>query len=195
MKDKYSIMIGRDYGSGGLEIAEKVAARLGIGYFNIDLVDLVSEINEMNASAVQAVDKNLPEFLTVEGEEETILNIYEDQSALMKSRSSHGSAIFLGRCADGKLKHADHLLSVFITAPLEFRAERIKKELHLSDLETAKERVKQVDKERKCYYEHYSGNQWGDVNHKDFVINSQAMGINGAVELIVNEAYRRWGRA
>lgn len=194
MKEKYAITIGRDFGSGGLEIAEKVAERLNIEYYNKDLVELVSELNGIDPSIVNAMDEKLPGLFASDEEEEISLNIYENQAAVMQNVSNHGSAIFLGRCADAQLQDNENVLSIFVTAPMDFRAKRIKEEFHFPTLEAAKKKINKVDRDRRRYYEHYSGRKWGDINTKDFIINSESMGIDGAVELIVSEVYRRWGK-
>ena len=111
--------------------------------------------------------------------------LYKLQSHEIKRIAKNENCIFVGRCADHVLQCEDvQLLRVFVSAPTENRIRRKMEQENLSHLR-AKSLVRKMDLQRKAYYEHYTGNKWGDPQNYDLHINTGIVSIEQAVELIV----------
>lgn len=188
------ICIGREYGSGGSEIAAALGAALGLSVYDKDLLRLacdsggVSE-KKLKKSEERATNPFLYETVH-EGSDYTCWGLptsealFRLQSQEIRRLAKKENCIFVGRCADVVLKdsHSD-ILSVFICAPTEFRIQRKMQQEELSHLR-AKSIVRKMDLQRMKYYNHYTGRSWGSRENYDMYINTQETGIENAVEQI-----------
>ena len=91
----------------------------------------------------------------------------------------------MGRCADYVLRDQENVLNVFIKADREERIRRIV-EYYGADALRAEEMIKKSDKQRASYYNYYATGTWGDVNNYDLCLDTGALGIMGAVDLIAS---------
>ena len=205
MSSNYIITIGREYGSGGLEIGQKLAEKLGIKCYDKELINLVAEKKGIKKETLEKADekkgssflepsgsffpskpsKNLPAFGAFGKTVNDIVFLFE--SAVIRSLAEEESCVIIGRCADMLLKDRDNVLSIFIQAPKEARIKRLEERLQLSE-EMAEKEMRRIDKIRASYYQFYTDNKWGDRNSFDLVINSAAFGIDKTVDFIKNIA-------
>lgn len=193
------ICIGREFGSGGHEIAVRAAERLGIKVYEKNLVHLACKYGELAVKTMEASDEKATNpylFQTVhEGNYHVARGLptsevlFKLQSHEIKRIAKSESCIFVGRCADHVLKDTDaQVLSVFVSAPTENRIRRKMEQENLSHLR-AKHIVRKMDLQRKEYYEHYTGKTWGNPKNYNLTINTGEIGIDQAVELIVDCFY------
>lgn len=209
MSGKYIITIGREYGSGGLEIGQKLAEMLGIKCYDKELIGIVAEKRGYKKEILEKTDekkgsaliepsigffsskpsKNLPAF----GAFGKTMNdkVFLAESAVIKSLAEQESCVIIGRCADVLLKDREDVLSVFIQAPKEARIQRLSERLHFSKDEAEKE-MRRVDKVRASYYQFYTDNKWGDRKNFDLVINSAFFGIDNTVKFIKEAAENKF---
>ena len=192
------ITIGRQYGSGGHEIGEKLAEKLGIPFYDKQLLKLAAKesglLEEVVDSFDEKPDKSFLYSLVVDpysalnmGSYENSLN-YKVVSAsfdAIKKIASEGPAVIIGRCADYALEDYDNCVNIFISAPLKVRCDRIMKrrEILYNDALSA---IKKTDKQRESYHNFYASSKWGNVNSYDLCINSHILGIDGTVDLLVD---------
>jgi len=198
MKPKFIITIGREFGSGGREIGEVVATKLGIDFYDKKLIELASKKSGINKELFENVDEsksfsligNLfglrtsPVGNVSSGcflSNETLFNI---QSDVIREIASKGSALFVGRCADYVLEEYDSCFNIFITADKEAKIERVCSRTGL-DSEKATVLIEKVDKKRASYYNYFSNKVWGEIHSYDMSINSSLLGIKGTAALIV----------
>lgn len=106
------------------------------------------------------------------------------QREVIESVAKQGPCVIVGRRADQILKAYPNILSVFITAPKQARIRRISERDHLNERESA-QKLAAVDKERAAYYNQYSDKQWGSADGYDLCIDTEKLGIEGAVNLIL----------
>lgn len=111
-------------------------------------------------------------------------NLYAVQSAIIKKLAQKGSCVIVGRCADYVLKDYPGCINVFICASKEDRKNRVMDKYHLSERKAA-EKVKKIDRERKYYYETYSGKEWGSIQSHQILMNSSLLGKEKIVEYLV----------
>ena len=188
------ICIGRESGSGGKVIGQEVAKRLGIEFYDSNLLEMAKEYGGITSDSLDKSDeKATNQFyykLLYEGNENVVQErpatemLYQLQSDVIKKIARTHDCVIVGRCADYVLKdEAVNKISIFITAPAEARADRIMKTENLSNMQ-AKSFIKKTDTRRKNYYNYFSKQKWGGKDNYDMTINSHSLGIEGTTDLI-----------
>lgn len=202
MSKNFVITIGREYGSGGREVALKLADMLGIKCYDKELLNLVAEKKGISLEVLNKVDEKtgslfgakrasaLPAFDSFGRTNND--RVFMVQSQLIKELAASESCIIVGRCANAILKGCDNVLSVFVTAPMEARIERITQRYELSR-EDAKKNIARFDKERSAYYAFYTDTTWGDVNNYHLSVDSSVLGTEGTAEYIKLLVDRKFG--
>ena len=112
-------------------------------------------------------------------------DLYAVQSAIIKKLAQKGSCVIVGRCADYVLKDYPGCINVFICASKEDRKNRVMDKYHLSERKAA-EKMKKIDRERKYYYETYSGKEWGSIQSHQILMNSSLLGKEKIVEYLAS---------
>lgn len=189
----FHITIGRQLGSGGREIGEKLAANLGINCYDKKLIGIASLKSGLTESILEKADEKRENSLLGGYFElsSTLLNNYANnrlssemvftvQSEVIRSLAANESCLFVGRCADYVLRELPSLLNIFITAEREHRIERIASKEGIS-LKKAAEIIDKSDKERAGYYNYYTNKRWGAAGSYHLCINSSLLGIEGTV--------------
>ena len=110
--------------------------------------------------------------------------VFLAQFDTIKKLAEEESCIIVGRCADYALADHPNRTSVFISADMDAKIERISK-LYDMTKEKAKDTIIKTDKKRSNYYNYYSNKKWGDVGSYDLCLNSTRLGIEGTVDLIL----------
>ena len=178
------VTIGREYGSGGREIGEKLAQRLGINFYDRNLIELAAKRSGLDASSVAHSDEKAP-GLFVSGYTPTVSDqLFFAQSDLIRSLADNESFVIVGRCANSVLDGYCDTFDVYIYAPLEDRIERVKERYRLDSAEKARKEIARVDKIRKTYYQYYTEYRWGSKEGFDMLLNSSLLGIDGTVDVL-----------
>lgn len=195
---KVIINIGRQFGSGGKQVAIALGNKLGIKVYDNELITEASEKSGFSKSLLQKSDENKSIF-SLSGFFATnsrygVIESYNEDNQLFKIQStvirdiaeSEESAIFVGRCADYILRDMD-CLDVFITAPMAERAKRVAERANVS-LEEAEHICKKKDRNRETYYNYFTYTNWGVASNYDLCIDSSVLGIEGTADMIINFA-------
>ena len=195
---KTIITVGRQYGSGGRYVARLLAEKLNIPFYDKELLTEVAKDSGICKDLLEEHDeKNSRSFLfslmggtQPAGEASAMymdmpLNhrIFLAQFDTIRRIASEGPCVIVGRCADYVLRDQENVLNVFIKADREERIRRIV-EYYGADPLKAEEQLKKADRQRAAYYNYYATDSWGDVNNYDLCVDTGALGITGAVELI-----------
>ncbi|MFA0814223.1 MAG: AAA family ATPase [Anaerofustis sp.] len=190
MEEKVIVTIGREFGSGGRLIGRLLAKDLGINYYDKELLTETAKESGYAEEFLEEYDektKNLFFSYFLPGEYATDLplnnKVFLAQFDTMKKLAQNHSAVFIGRCADYILKDFPECVNVFVHAKPEVRIKQIAQQLNLSE-DDAKDKIEETDKRRKDYYEYYTGNRWDDLDNYHLCIDSGAISIDGAAELI-----------
>ena len=202
MSKNYVITIGREFGSGGSEIAAKVAEKLGIKFYDKELIALAAKNSGISEDVLTDVDETAANsFLyalssgafagsTVLSSGVASLPVTDKAfmacSQVIKDIADNESCVIVGRCAESILADRENVLSVFIHADMPFRVERIMKVRNLGKSE-AESLIKKMDKKRAAYHNYYADTRWGARSAYDFCLNS-TIGIDTIVDIIVNSA-------
>ena len=119
--------------------------------------------------------------------------MYLHERGLIMRLAETESFVIVGRGANDMMEGKPNVLRLFIYAPDDFRVPRVKAEYKLDSDSDAKKKMEQVDRERREYYEYYSGRIWGYYDQHDLMINSGLLGVDGTVDLIVSVADKKFG--
>lgn len=183
------ITIAREYGSGGRLIAQKVAQKVGLVYYDNEVIDLAAREMGMDVDAIRKVaeQKSSSFMYTMSSSAFSLpLNdqVFVMQSKIIRHLANHDSCIIVNGCADYILEDYDDVLSIFIHAPLESRICRVKEdyqEVH----DDYKKYVTKRDKGRSNYYNYYTTKKWGHLKNFDLTINSD-LGIDEVATIIAD---------
>lgn len=196
---KTIVTIGRQAGSGGREIGEKLAQYFNVKYFDKELLTRAAKESGFCEEMIQLHDeKPTNSFLynlvmdtySFGYNASTFVDmpishkIFLAQFDTVKKIAQEGPCVIVGRCADYALNDYDNVLKLFIYADEEDRINRIMKTFNKSRKES-KEMIMKTDKQRQSYYNYYSSKKWGKAQSYDLCINSSLLGIDGTVKLII----------
>ena len=186
---KKIITIAREYGSGGRIIAQKVAEKLGIVYYDNEIIDLAAKEMGFDVDVIRKVSEQKASGFMYSLSSGTLslpLNdqVYTMQSKIIRHLANYDACIIVSGCADYILEDYDNVLKVFIHAPLESRIKRVKneyKEVH----DDYKKYVIKKDKTRSNYYNYYTTNKWWQLKNFDLTLNSD-LGLDEVANIIAN---------
>ena len=201
--DNLIVTIDREFGSGGHEVARRLADRLGLKLYDDEIIAKAAEKTGYREEYIKSNEEKAPEFSiagifsAVDIQASPFVKVQEEEFNIIREIASEGGCVIVGRAADYILSNERHV-SIFLFAPIE---DRVKRKLALAAMDPSAEvpdeaamekQIKAVDKQRRRYYEFYTDNKWGGRETYDHLINTGRSGINGAVDII--EAYIKGGK-
>ncbi|MDL2237672.1 MATE family efflux transporter [Christensenellaceae bacterium OttesenSCG-928-K19] len=195
----FVVTISREYGSGGRQIGESVAEKLGIAFYNRNLIDLTAKRSGLAEDYITNWEERIssqsiwgspgggrgtgsPWFGKYYSNTDIMFNT---QSQIIRELAEKEACVIVGRCADYILRDYSNCVNVFIHADLEHRAERITTEYGASAKKAA-ETAENTDKGRANYYRYYTGGQWGSRAQYHLMIDSARFGIEESAEIIAD---------
>ncbi len=207
MSKNYIITIGRQFGSGGREIGEALAKKLGIPYYDKELISMAAKESGLDTEVFDQVDERATNSLlyslsmglysfgnnfTNSSELPVNDRLYILQHQIIKKLAEEGPCVIVGRCADYVLKDRDDCINVFIHANMEYRKQRAI-EIHDIKKNKAEQIINKTDKVRANYYGFYSGQKWGYAQNYDLSVDSSKLTTEQAVALIESYVNIRCG--
>ncbi len=199
---KCIVTVGRQFGSGGGEVARRVAELMGVKCFDKELISKAAENSGISPDVLEAVDERAAnsflyslamasyggQIAAMTGAETVMSDrLFSMQSDIIRNIAKEDGAVVIGRCADDILINYKPLLRVFLYAPVEERIKRIAKQHSLSE-PNAKSLIKKTDKKRASYYNFYTGKNWGVAENYDICIDTSKFGIEETAQIILNAA-------
>lgn len=189
------ITIGREFGAGGGEIGRRVAKELGLEYYDKDIILQTAVASKnLDPEQVRKWDERVPknfgfaqslfDFYNKPLEEE----IWQAQRDAIRALANRESCVIVGRNGDYILREFDHCLRVFIHAGFDWRVKRMTALMDQVPADQVAGDVKAVDKARKRYCEYYTHQTYGDARNYDLTLDTEKLGIDKAVELILKAA-------
>ena len=193
---KTIVTIDRQFGSGGKEVGIRVAKELGIPFYDEDLIHEAAKKSGISEKLFESFDErpksllysiamdsymfNLPGSISSDSLEQ---QVYLATFDTIRQLAAEGPCVIIGRCADYALAGNPDLLSLFISAPMDVRIERVAKRQNVTP-EKARQLIVKADKRRASYYEYYSSRKWGSVESYHYCLDSSYLGLGRTVELI-----------
>lgn len=200
MAEHMVVCIGRQFGSGGHEVAEKLAKQLGIPCYDKEILRKAAQDSGVLEELFEKADEKAssgfmyPMSMGLGGDTFANYNDYLTndklflfQTKTIKEMADKESCIFVGRCADYILRGYRKRLSVFIHAPMELRIQRIARMYNIPEDE-ARARIKKTDKSRANYYSFYASEDWGAASTYDVCVNAGKLGVEQTVSLLCGAA-------
>lgn len=192
--------IGREFGSGGKQIGEKIAERLGIPLYDKELLQKAAKdsgfceeifenhdekptnsfLYSLVMDTYSAGNYSAAPFLDMPLNHKVFLAQFDS----IKKIAEEGSCVIVGRCADYALAGNPDVVNVFIRADLEDRIKWISKRLDITESK-AKDMAAKKDKQRSSYYNYYTSKKWGDSRSYDLCLNTSKLSLDECVELII----------
>lgn len=181
------VTIGREYGSGGRLIAQKLADELGIRYYDKELIQDVARRTGFSESYIREAEQRptgsfIYDLYTSIQPPSVPDQVFIAQAQIIREAAKKESCVIVGRCADYVLRERSDCLKVFVYAPLADRIRRAKEEYGVQAPNLENYVVRQ-DKMRASYYNYFSTGRWGDRREYDLCVNSR-VGIEHAVAVI-----------
>lgn len=195
---KRIITIGRQMGCGGREVCKALSEKLGIPFYDRELIDYAANHSGLSADIIEKFDEKATNSLLYSlslssysmvthshSANNMPLNdrLFLAQSEVIKDLAEKGPCILLGRCSDYVLADRDDVLKVFLYSDEEFKISNVEKRLGVPKSKAA-EIVKKTEKRRATYYNYYTHKKWGDHHNFDLTLNCKN-GIDTVVDLII----------
>ena len=188
------ICIGRQNGAGGHIIGEALAKKLGIAFYDKNLITLAAERYGLNPELVaHGEERKTNSWLyaamgdtgtkTIDSLPHTDVTFALQRELIIEAARTH-DCVIIGRCSDSILRATPaKVLSVFIAAPFEDRVQN-KMKLEGREYKALAPEIRKTDKRRRAYYNYNTGNEWGLAENYDVCLNSSALGMDGCVDLL-----------
>lgn len=187
------INIGREFGSGGKQVALTIGEKLGIKVYDNELISKAAEESGFSKELFERSDEKrsiwgISSFFgnTRFGSTQNYVGdneLFKIQSDVIRGIAEKESAIFVGRCSNYILRDLD-CLDVFISAPIEERVRRVSQRTGLEE-EEARTRIDRQDRTRSTYYNFFTFGNWGSAGDYDLCVDSSILGIEGTADFII----------
>ena len=187
-RENLIITIGREFGSGGHIIGERLAEYYGIPLYDRDLLKKVAEENDIDYDELEGYEEspiNLLLSRTVNGYSSSLQDaIAHLEFDFITEHAELGeSFVIVGRCAEEVLKDNPNAVKIFVLGDFDAKVRQIMWQFDL-DEEEAIDEIRHTDKRRKSYHNHYCETKWGDSRNYDISINSSRFGIEGTADFL-----------
>ena len=193
--------IGREFGSMGQLVGEKLAERLGVKCYDKELLQKAAK----NSGFCEEIFENHDEKPTNSFLYSLVMDTYSTgsystapfldmplnhkvflaQFDTIKSIAAQESCVIVGRCADYALANNPDCINVFIHADLEDRIKLISKRMDITE-NKAKDLILKNDKQRASYYNYYTSKKWGDAKGYDLTLNTSKISVDDCVDIILD---------
>lgn len=205
MDNKIILTIGRQFGSGGREIGQKLAEALGIAYYDKELMAIAARESGLCEEVFERADEQassglsyaftmgFSSYMGMFAPYTDILSndgLFKLQSDAIRTLAENESCVLVGRCADYILRDNPNCLSFFIHNNMENRIQRIIESQAIT-VENAKDLMTKTDKSRAAYYNYYTNKIWGMASSYNFSIDASVLGVDETVAFMKSFVDRR----
>ena len=182
------ISIGREFGSGGHEIAEKLAKHYDLPLYDHNLLDKIAEERNLNSEELKLYDEVQDGVFhrRVRGMSSSMTeHVAQLQFDYLKEKANAGeSFVVVGRCSETVLKDNKGLIAIFVNGDKDQKVARVSKKYELSESQAA-DLMKKKDRARKMYHNINCDSKWGDSRNYELVINSSKLGVDKSVQMLI----------
>lgn len=200
--EKFVVTFARGFGTGGKEIASKLAKELGIHCYENRILTLASQLSGLDEQLFQEVNekirsnggfanflRGLPRAKHYIARNEKFVSddtLFEYQRQIIENLAENESCVIVGKCADWILRGRPNVVSIYIEAPRAFCVQRTIENMGVTE-DVANATISHTDKYRADYYEYYTkGNYWTNPVNYDMTLNSEKVGVDNCVKVIRN---------
>lgn len=207
MAENLVIAIGRQFGSGGRDIGKGVAEKLGIAFYDKEILANAAKESGIMQDLFEEMDERytpsflynlsvgggytFPFFYGMDNDQlPTGERLFAWQARTIQKFANESPCVIIGRCADYILKDNPKLVSIYIHADMDYRKKRISELYNLRE-DAAAVLIRKTDKTRANYYNFSTDRKWGDMTNYDLCINSAKLGTEKTIQLICDYVEHR----
>ena len=199
-EDKFVITISRQFGTGGHEIGEELARRLGVKLLDKQILNEVASRMRIVEDAVEKIEMRNPLWrddftnfyrnymanATYDGQEQedTSHALFQAQADAIRSIADEESCIIVGRCGFDIFANHPNALKIFIHSSVDCRKRRIAEKYDISEQDAAA-MIVDNDYSRELYTKKFTGRDWKDATNYDVSLDVRKFGVNGAVDFLM----------
>lgn len=190
------INVGRQIGSGGRVIAQKLAQEFGAQFYDKEILELAAresgfapeffEKNDEQKGFLRSLfnlhtpNMGSSSFYTSNFSQEGLFKL---QSDAIRKAAQEGPCVFVGRCADYVLRDFPHAVNIFVTAPMDVRVTHVA-ERHQCPPEEARRMIEKGEAERASYYNYYTGKRWGHADSYHLCVDASLLGVEATARYV-----------
>ena len=177
---KIVVTISREYGSGGHYVGELLAKRMGLNFYDKNLINLISKKSGLSKEYVEANNQKLASFKYIDNNDD---RIFIAEEKVIKYLAKKESCVIVGRCADYILKDNKDTIKVFLYSSSQDKVKRAVKYYNLEEDKALKE-INKINSERAKHYKYYTNRDWYDFANYDIALNVDYLGVEKTAELL-----------
>ena len=181
LKNNVVITISREYGSGGRFVGKMLAEKLGIDFYDKEIINLTAKEYGYNKKYIEQNEEqriNTNSFYFLDDQ------LFEAEAKVIE-KISKKSCVIVGRCADYILKNKKHIVRVFLYSDMKSKIERAVNYYNL-DKDKAEKIINKINKQRGKHYNYFTNQKWNDLANYDLAINVDKLGVEETAEMIKN---------
>lgn len=206
LPEKYVITVGRTFGSGGRVLGRLIADKLGIKFYDKELLLKAAAKAGMNPEYFERNDERAPRFLSgpfsfshgyspmsfYTGPSSISSDgIYQAQSDFIHEIADAGPCVIVGRTADYVLRDVDNVVNIFVHAPIDSCVRRILDRADSMKAEDARNLAEKTNKVRAAFYNFYTDKRWGAASSYDLCVDSSLLPLDDTADLVIDYVKRR----
>lgn len=202
-KNKLVITIERQYGSGGRIVGTEIAKRLGINFYDDEILSMTAEKSAVGEQYFRLADERAGNNLLrrivgglkrnplgepkTEGDVTSPDNLFRFQSSVIRQLAEEESCVIVGRCADYVLEAEgkEDLIRVFVYADVPTCIRRTMEVDGITDTKEALSKMNKITRQRREYHKYFTDKEWEDMNNYDLTINASKLELDQVVDLII----------
>ena len=188
------ITVSREYGSGGRYIGRLVADKLGIKFYDKDLIIKLAEKTGLSEKYIENNEQKMNNLANLNNGYYAGLSnsdeLFVKEAELIKELASKESCVIIGRCADFILKDMKNVVKVFVYSSMQDKIKRASAYYGLHEAKAEKE-IKTINKLRANHYKHYTEREWSEHSNYDICINSDTLGVEKSAQIICQMVYEK----
>ena len=193
-ENKIVVTVSREYGSGGRYVAKLLSEKLGVKFYDKEIVTKLAEETGLSEEYIEENEQKRGILSTLENDQVTGLSnkdeLFIKETELIKKLARKDSCVIVGRCADFILKNNRNVVKVFVYSDMEDKIKRATKFYGL-DKEKAEKEIKNIDKQRANHYKYYTEREWKEYSNYDICINSDTFGVEKSADIIYDMIQNR----
>ena len=182
LNNKVVITISREYGSGGHYVGKLLAEKLGINFYDKEIINLTSKEYGFNKNYIkQNEEQSVKSSIYYTNDDK----LFESESKVIESLAKKEACVIVGRCADYVLRNRKHTIKIFLYSDMNSKINRSVKYYGIEKA-TAEKEINKINKQRAKHYNHFTNREWNSFDNYDLAINVDKLGVEETAEMIKN---------
>ncbi len=183
------LTVAREYGSGGRYVAKLIAEKLGLKFYDKDLIEIISNESGLSASYIEENEENIQGNLLSNFNIQYYNNLSNNdnlfiaESKAIKQVAEKGGCVIVGRCSNYILRENENVINIFLYSDDENKVKRAVKYYGLDEEKALKE-INRINKNREKHYNYYTHEKWKNMNNYDLCINVDLLGVEDTAQYI-----------